>query len=126
MADDEEKYEEVFDFTGLRFDDAVRLYLSRTALPGESCLIDRLMEKFSIQYNAQNPDVFDDPDCAYILCYSMIMLNTDAHLSPDRKKKHRMTEEQFIKNHDGMNFSQDFLSQMYYSIKEKQIKTVTQ
>lgn len=48
-------------------------------LPGEAQKIDRLMEKFAERFVHCNPDKFKSADVAYVLAYSVIMLNTDAH-----------------------------------------------
>jgi brefeldin A-inhibited guanine nucleotide-exchange protein len=53
-------------------DDSVRL-------PGEAQKIDRLMEKFAERYVKCNANSFKSADVAYVLAYSVIMLNTDAH-----------------------------------------------
>ena len=48
-------------------------------LPGEAQKIDRLMEKFAERFVKCNPASFKSADVAYVLAYSVIMLNTDAH-----------------------------------------------
>lgn len=48
-------------------------------LPGEAQKIDRLMEKFAERYVKCNPTSFKKADVAYVLAYSVVMLNTDAH-----------------------------------------------
>lgn len=48
-------------------------------LPGEAQKIDRLMEKFAERFVKCNPGSFKSADVAYVLAYSVIMLNTDAH-----------------------------------------------
>ena len=37
------------------------------------------MEKFAERYVSCNPESFKSADVAYVLAYSVIMLNTDAH-----------------------------------------------
>jgi brefeldin A-inhibited guanine nucleotide-exchange protein len=37
------------------------------------------MEKFAERYWKCNPKAFSSADTAYVLAYSVIMLNTDAH-----------------------------------------------
>ncbi len=66
----------------------------RLRLPGEAQKIDRMMERFASHYCASNADVFTNPDSAYLLAFSLIMLNTDAH-NPAIKNK--MSKAQFIK-----------------------------
>lgn len=63
-----------------------RQFLSGFRLPGEAQKIDRLMEKFAERYVSCNPDAFKSADVAYVLAYSVIMLNTDAH-NPQVKAK---------------------------------------
>ena len=46
---------------------------------GEAQKIDRIMEKFAERYCADNPGVFRSADCAYLLAFALVMLNTDAH-----------------------------------------------
>jgi brefeldin A-inhibited guanine nucleotide-exchange protein len=94
-------YVEALDFSGLMFDDAIRLFLSGFRLPGEAQKIDRIMEKFAQRYIAQNLDVFPSADTAFILAFSVIMLNTDLH-NPSIKEDRRMTVESFIRNNRGI------------------------
>jgi len=44
------------------------------------------MEKFAERYLKCNPGSFKSADVAYVLAYSVIMLNTDLH-NPQVKKK---------------------------------------
>ncbi len=44
------------------------------------------MEKFAERYVSCNPEAFKSADVAYVLAYSVIMLNTDAH-NPQVKNK---------------------------------------
>jgi Sec7-like guanine-nucleotide exchange factor len=88
-------------FEGQELDQALRAYLQKFRLPGEAQQIDRCMEAFARRYFDQNPDVFPDSDTAYILAFSLIMLNTDAH-NPAILPEKKMTKEQFIRNNRGM------------------------
>ena len=60
--------------------------MSGFRLPGEAQKIDRLMEKFAERYVNCNPEAFKSADVAYVLAYSVILLNTDAH-NPQVKNK---------------------------------------
>jgi len=80
--------------------DLNRHYLVKFQLPGEAQKIDRMMERFAYRYCENNPGVFPTQDSAYLLAFSIIMLNTDAH-NPQIKNK--MTKEQFIKNNTGFS-----------------------
>lgn len=72
-------YVDSFNFHGIEFDEAIRLFLQGFRLPGEAQKIDRIMEKFAERYCKCNPKAFSSADTAYVLAYSIIMLNTDAH-----------------------------------------------
>jgi brefeldin A-inhibited guanine nucleotide-exchange protein len=110
------------DFTRLKFIDALRQFLQSFRLPGEAQKIDRLMLKFAGRYLHCNPNSFANADTAYILAYSVIMLNTDAH-SP--QVKNRMTKQDFIKNNrginDGSDLPEDYLIEIYNEIYSHEI-----
>lgn len=55
-------------------------------------------------------------DAAYVLAYSTIMLNTDAH-SPQVKK--RMTKVEFTRNNRGINDGTDLPEEMLSTIYEE-------
>jgi len=109
------------DFTGLMFDDGIRLFLSGFRLPGEAQKIDRIMEKFAESFTRQNPHVFPSADTAFILGFSVIMLNTDLH-NPSIKPERRMTIESFIRNNkgiaDGSDLPEEYLAGIFNRIKE--------
>lgn len=67
-----------------------RTFLSGFRLPGEAQKIDRLMEKFAERFVSCNPDAFKSADVGYVLAYSVILLNTDAHNS---QVKNKMTKQ---------------------------------
>lgn len=91
---------DLMDFTRTRFVTALRRFLQSFRLPGEAQKIDRLVLKFAERYLTGNPNAFANADTAYVLAYSVIMLNVDQHSS---KVKKRMTPEDFIKNNRGIN-----------------------
>jgi len=113
---------ELFDFTGLEFDVALRQMLQKFILPPESQQIDRVMEKFAQEYYKQNPDnpVFTSSDTVYILAFSAIMLNTDAH-NPNIKRK--MTKSEFLAQHNAVeNLPAPFVADLYDKIVKDRIK----
>jgi Sec7-like guanine-nucleotide exchange factor len=112
------QYAQLMDFEGLVFDDAIRLYLSGFRLPGEAQKIDRIMEKFAEHYTEQNPQSFASADVAFILSFSIIMLNTDLH-NPAIKEERRMTKEGFIRNNRGISDGQDLPSEMLTAIFDR-------
>ena len=72
-------YVDSFNFKSMDFGEAIRSFLRSFRLPGEAQKIDRIMEKFAERYCKCNPNSFTSADTAYVLAYSVIMLNTDAH-----------------------------------------------
>ncbi|KAB8076753.1 hypothetical protein BDV29DRAFT_77409 [Aspergillus leporis] len=114
---------DLMDFTKRRFVDALRGFLQHFRLPGEAQKIDRFMLKFAERYTSQNPSIFANADTAYVLAYSVILLNTDQHSS--KMKGRRMTKEEFIKNNRGINDNQDlpeeYLGSIYDEIGSNEI-----
>jgi brefeldin A-inhibited guanine nucleotide-exchange protein len=111
------------DFRQTRFVDALRRFLQSFRLPGEAQKIDRFMLKFAERYIAGNPKAFANADTAYVLAYSVIMLNTDQHSL--NIKDNRMTPEDFIKNNRGINdnadLPDDYLKGIYEEIHRNEI-----
>jgi brefeldin A-inhibited guanine nucleotide-exchange protein len=105
---------DAMDFTKRRFVESLRSFLQHFRLPGEAQKIDRFMLKFAERYTTQNPNAFANADTAYVLAYSVIMLNTDQHSA--KIKGPRMTKEDFIKNNRGINDSQDLPPEYLVSI----------
>ncbi|EMR67249.1 putative guanyl-nucleotide exchange factor protein [Eutypa lata UCREL1] len=95
---------DTMDFTKRRFVDSLRQFLQSFRLPGEAQKIDRFMLKFANRYVMGNPNAFANADTAYVLAYSVILLNTDLHST---KIARRMTKEDFIKNNRGINDNAD-------------------
>ena len=118
-------YVDMLDFAGMSYVGGIRHFLKGFRLPGEAQKIDRLMEKFAERYCLCNPEAFLSADVAYVLAYSVILLNTDAH-NPQIKAKDKMTLEGFLKNNRGINDGKDlpeeFLSAVYNSIVTNEIK----
>ncbi len=118
------EYVNQMSFEKLDFDEAIRYYLSGFRLPGEAQKIDRIMEKFAERYTIQNPNVFPTADAAFILAFSIIMLNTDLH-NPAIKEERRMTKEGFIRNNrgicDGKDLPEELLTDIFDRIKTNQI-----
>lgn len=109
-------------FKQLSFTDALRHLLQYFRLPGEAQKIDRMMLKFASRFTAENPSSFSSADTAYVLAYSVIMLNTDLH-NPQVKK--RMTLNDFIINNRGIDGGSDpdriLLENIYREISKKEI-----
>ncbi|KAK5121643.1 hypothetical protein LTR85_004815 [Meristemomyces frigidus] len=107
---------DAMDFGRTRFVDALRRFLQAFRLPGEAQKIDRLMLKFAERYTTGNPAAFANADTAYVLAYSVIMLNTDQHSA---QVKVRMTPEDFIKNNRGINDNADLPEEYLRGIYEE-------
>ncbi|URE00893.1 Guanine nucleotide-exchange protein [Musa troglodytarum] len=116
-------YVDSFDFEGMEFDEAIRCFLRGFRLPGEAQKIDRIMEKFAERYCKCNPKAFTSADTAYVLAYSVIMLNTDAH---NPMVKNKMSPDDFIRNNrgidDGKDLPEEYLRSLYDRISKNEIK----
>ncbi|XP_059281864.1 ARF guanine-nucleotide exchange factor GNL2 [Lycium ferocissimum] len=117
------EFTNTFEFMGMVLDTALRTYLETFKLPGESQKISRILEAFAERfYDQQSSEIFATKDAVFILCYSVIMLNTDQH-NPQVKKK--MTEDEFIRNNRAINGGQDlpreYLSELFHSISANAI-----
>ncbi|GEQ70033.1 hypothetical protein JCM33374_g3709 [Metschnikowia sp. JCM 33374] len=126
----------LFDFGGLRVDEALRSMLKSFRLPGESQQIERVVELFAEAFVASQttennlapedqPDrepVLPDRDAVFILSYSIIMLNTDLH-NPQVKKS--MDLEAYRKNlkgvYNGKDFPEWYMASIYNSIRDREI-----
>lgn len=114
---------DLMDFSNMSFVDAMRTFLQAFRLPGEAQKIDRFMLKFAERYILGNPNVLSNAEAAYVLSYSVILLNTDLH-SP--QIKNRMTLDNFIMNNsgidDGKDIPRDYLEKIYHEILNNEIK----
>eukprot|EP00798_Chlamydomonas_sp_ICE-L_P006642 gene6642-3299_t len=90
--------------------------------PSGSQKIDRIINSFGRNFYASNQSIFKSADAAYVLAYSVIMLNTDRH---NGGVKNKMSLEAFRRNLRGVNecqisgksdFPEEFLNDIYYSI----------
>jgi len=131
-----------FHFVNQTLLDGLRMFLAAFRLPGEAQQIDRILQAFAETCGQQCEEskaghrIFsDDPkrgaDAAYLLSFSIIMLNTDLHndnIRADRK----MTVDAFVRNNtdygrditeEGREFPREYLEAIYYSIRDEQIRT---
>jgi len=136
-------YCSLFRFEGQSLLDGLRMFLSSFRLPGEAQQIDRILQNFSDTCCAvceesvnERLKLFSaDPkrasDAAYLLSFSIIMLNTDLHNANIREDR-KMKLQDFIKNNTdygsditekGKEFPREFLEGIYESIKEEEIRT---
>ncbi|CAM82814.1 Exchange factor for Arf-6 [Caenorhabditis elegans] len=114
------KYLELFQFSTTRIDAALREFLSRVELRGESSARERLLRVFSARYLECNPAIFDSLDEVHTLTCALLLLNSDLH-GPNMGKK--MTARDFITNiaHTGCTFKREMLKTLFQSIKDNAI-----
>ncbi|XGW30726.1 hypothetical protein V3C99_009581, partial [Haemonchus contortus] len=114
------KYLELFVFTSLRIDAALRDFLSRVELRGDSAERERLLRFFSARYHQSDPSLFKSVDEVHTLTCALLLLNSDLHGENLGKK---MSIRDFINNigHTGVQYKRDLLKALYNSIKEKEI-----
>lgn len=136
-------YCNLFQFERQSLLDGLRMFLASFRLPGEAQQIDRILQAFSDSCgrvceescNGRLKLFSEDPkrasDAAYLLSFSIIMLNTDQHNTNIREDR-KMSKEDFIKNNTdygrditekGKEFPREFLAGIYDSIKEEEIRT---
>eukprot|EP00980_Cylindrotheca_fusiformis_P011299 scaffold2599_cov125-Cylindrotheca_fusiformis.AAC.9 len=135
-----ETYCSLFGFENQTLLDGLRMFLACFRLPGEAQQIDRILQSFSdccsrlCEEGVQG--IFsDDPkrasDAAYLLSFSIIMLNTDQHNDNIREDR-KMTKQDFFRNNSdygrditepGKEFSPEYLGAIYDSIREEEIRT---
>lgn len=109
------------DFSNLRIDEALRFMLEKFRLAGESQLIERILDTFSLHWFEQNPGILQDSDQALSLAYAIIMLNVDQH----SKKVKPMTCDEFDRNLLGPKsdriYDRKLLDQIYTNIRDNEI-----
>jgi len=114
---------------GLTLDTALRYFLSLFRLPGEAQQIDRILQAFAEAWAAANPSGgVMNADVAYVLSFSLIMLNTDLH---SNQIVHKMTLEQWLSNNrgigiDGADLPRALLEQLYAAVKSEEIRRISE
>ncbi|GMF39736.1 unnamed protein product [Phytophthora fragariaefolia] len=121
-----------FNFEGESIVTALRMFLASFRLPGEAQQIDRILNTFSLQVYEQCRERFlmASVDVAYLLSFSLIMLNTDLH-NPNIRADKKMKLIDFIRNNKnygqevskGLDLPEDFLTELYETIAKDEIKT---
>ena len=99
----------------------MRVLLRQFTLPGESQVVERIVETFGVTYFGQNREggIFLNSDAVYSFSYLLMMLQSNLH-NPQVLDK--MTLPQFSnlsKNMNGPNseFPADFLETVYASVQ---------
>ncbi|XP_022108257.1 PH and SEC7 domain-containing protein 2-like isoform X3 [Acanthaster planci] len=118
-----EEYVTYFDFTNLPLDIALRKFLAKIAVSGETQERERVLLHFSTRYQQCNEIEFRSVDAVNALTCALMLLNTDLHGQNIAKK---MSLSAFISNLERMNegedFSREMLKTFYQSIKSKPLE----
>eukprot|EP00984_Skeletonema_dohrnii_P011601 scaffold4638_cov125-Skeletonema_dohrnii-CCMP3373.AAC.2 len=131
-----------FGFENQSLLDSLRMFLAAFRLPGEAQMIDRILQGFSesvgrVCEESMNgslklfsSDEKRAADAAYLLSFSIIMLNTDLHnenIRPDRKMKvidFVRNNKNYGKEISDRDLPVEYLEGIYKKIKEEQIRTL--
>uniref|UniRef100_A0A3B5REQ7 SEC7 domain-containing protein n=1 Tax=Xiphophorus maculatus TaxID=8083 RepID=A0A3B5REQ7_XIPMA len=77
-----QEYLEHFNFSGMNIDQALRTFLTRFALMGETQERERVLAHFSRRYRQCNPETLSTDDSIHTLTCAVMLLNTDLHGNP--------------------------------------------
>lgn len=119
-----EEYVKHFDFGSETLDAALRQFLARFALSGETQERERVLVHFSRRYLECNPGSFNSQDAVHTLTCAIMLLNTDLHGCGASFR--RMSCSEFIDNladlNDGENFPRDTLKQLYHAVRTQPLQ----
>uniref|UniRef100_A0A915PYP6 Uncharacterized protein n=1 Tax=Setaria digitata TaxID=48799 RepID=A0A915PYP6_9BILA len=118
-----EEYCALFNFSGIRLDAALRDFLSRFCLTGETQERTRIIEHFARRYHECNPTLFKSVDQVHALTCALLLLNSDLH-GPNVGR--RMSSRDFVDNLGQTEhvFDCSLLKTLYLAIKDQPIKWV--
>lgn len=102
-----------FGFFGDPMDMAIRKLLMSAELPKETQHIDRFLQAFANRYHECNPGIYTNPDQAYFIAFSLLILHTDVF---NKNNKHKMQKHDYIKNTKGEGIADDILEVFYDNI----------
>ncbi|KAJ0178939.1 hypothetical protein K1T71_005714 [Dendrolimus kikuchii] len=121
-----EEYVKHFDFAGVTLDAALRTFLARFALSGETQERERVLVHFSRRYLECNPGSFNSQDAVHTLTCAIMLLNTDLHGCGGGTSFRRMSCAEFIDNladlNDGDNFPRETLKHLYHAIRTQPLQ----
>lgn len=122
-----EEYVKHFDFKGDTLDVALRTFLLRFALSGETQERERVLVHFSRRYLECNPGSFNSQDAVHTLTCALMLLNTDLHgAGAGGGAFRRMACAEFVDNlaelNDGDNFPRDTLKLLYHAIRAQPLQ----
>lgn len=102
-----------FGFFGDPMDMAIRKLLMSSELPKETQHIDRFLQAFANRYHECNPGIYTNPDQAYFIAFSLLILHTDVF---NKNNKHKMQKPDYIKNTKGEGIADEILEVFYDNI----------
>ncbi|POS75771.1 protein transport protein sec73 [Diaporthe helianthi] len=102
-----------FGFFGDPMDMAIRKLLMSSELPKETQHIDRFLQAFANRYHECNPGIYANPDQAYFIAFSILILHTDVF---NKNNKHKMQKHDYIKNTKGEGIYDEILEVFYDNI----------
>lgn len=106
-------YMRKFGFFGDPMDMAIRKLLMSAELPKETQHIDRFLQAFANRYHECNPGIYTNPDQAYFIAFSLLILHTDVF---NKNNKHKMQKPDYIKNTKGEGIANEVLEVFYDNI----------
>ena len=102
-----------FKFFGDPLDMSIRKLLMEVELPKETQQIDRVLQSFANRYHECNPGVYDSPDEAYFIAFSILILHTDVF---NKNNKNKMLKSDYTKNARGQGVADEILECFYDNI----------
>uniref|UniRef100_A0A915HX68 Uncharacterized protein n=1 Tax=Romanomermis culicivorax TaxID=13658 RepID=A0A915HX68_ROMCU len=116
-----EAYVNNFDFDGSKLDEALRKFLFKFCLTGETHKRERIISRFAERYFSCNVNVFRSSDEIHVLSCALLLLNVDLH--NDNIKK-RMKFADFAKNvaNSGYKFPKPLLKSLFCSIQNRPLR----
>lgn len=106
-------YMRKFAFFGDPIDMAIRKLLMQVELPKETQQIDRVLQGFADRYHECNPGIYINPDKAYFISFSIVILHTDFF---NKNNKRKMQRPDYIKNSSCEGVSDDVLGCIYDNV----------
>uniref|UniRef100_A0A5K3FGY3 SEC7 domain-containing protein n=2 Tax=Mesocestoides corti TaxID=53468 RepID=A0A5K3FGY3_MESCO len=119
-----EEFASFFDFTEQSLDTALRYFMTKLSLTGETQERERIFFHFSRRYVACNPGAFVSDDACHTLVCALILLNTDLH---NQNVTRKVTCQDFVSSlmelNNGENaYSPDELIRLYEAFKQEPLR----
>ena len=116
------KFIDSYSFNQQHIFESMRTLFTNFKIEGEGQIVDRIMQIFGEKYTKDNPTAFANPDIAYYLGFSIMMLQTDLHREEVLDK---MSSDLFINNFNLLcngAVNREFLLDVYNRVLEEPIK----